>query len=77
MKVATINERLINVNPAELVVEKPVAEKNLEMEVWSQEEVRKFLLVAREAGVQTEAFYRLAVETGMRRGEICGLKWEM
>jgi len=46
------------------------------VEVWSQEEVRKFLLVAREAGVQTEAFYRLAVETGMRRGEICGLKWE-
>lgn len=44
-------------NPAELVVEKPVARKNLEMEVWSQEEV----LVAREAGVQTEAFYRLAV----------------
>ena len=76
LKVATINERLINVNPAELVVEKPVAEKNLEMEVWSQEEVRKFLLVAREAGVQTKAFYRLAVETGMRRGEICGLKWE-
>ena len=76
LKVATINERLINVNPAELVVEKPVAEKNLEMEVWSQEEVRKFLLVARGVGVQTEAFYRLAVETGMRRGEICGLKWE-
>ena len=49
--------RLINVNPAELVVEKPVVRKNLEMEVWSQEEV----LVAREAGVQTEAFYRLAV----------------
>lgn len=33
-------------NPAELVVEKPVVRKNLEMEVWSQEEV----LVAREAG---------------------------
>ena len=46
------------------------------MEVWSQEEVRKFLRVAREAGTQTEAFFRLALETGMRRGEICGLKWE-
>lgn len=76
LKVATINDRLINVNPAELVVEKPVAKKNQEMEVWSQEEVRKFLLVAREAGTHSEAFYRLAVESGMRRGEICGLKWE-
>lgn len=76
LKVATVNERLINVNPAELVVEKPVAKKNRETNVWNQEEVRRFLLAAREDGTQTEAFYRLTVETGMRRGEICGLKWE-
>ena len=76
LKVATINERLINVNPAELVVEKPVAEKNLEMQVWDEEEVRKFLVVAREVGIEAEAFYTIAVETGMRKGEICGLRWD-
>lgn len=76
LKVASRNERLMNVNPAELVVEKPVAEKNLDMEVWTQDEVRRFLKAAREAGLQSEAFYTLTIESGMRRGEICGLKWE-
>ena len=63
-------------NPAELVVEKPVANRNLEMNVWDEVEVRKFLLAAREAGIHEETFYTLAIETGMRKGEICGLKWE-
>ena len=76
LKVASRNERLINVNPAELVVEKPVAEKNLDMEVWTQDEVRRFLRAAREAGLQSEAFYTLTIESGMRKGEVCGLKWE-
>ena len=76
LKVAVVNERLLNINPAELVVEKPVANRNLEMNVWDEVEVRKFLLVAREAGIQEETFYTLAIETGMRKGEICGLKWE-
>ena len=76
LKVATVNERLINLNPAELVVEKPVAERNLEMQVWDDEEVRQFLNAAREVGVDEEAFYTIAIETGMRKGEVCGLKWE-
>lgn len=75
LKTATVNERLININPAEFVVEKPVANKDLEMHVWDEVEVRKFLLAAREAGVEEEAFYTLAIETGMRKGELCGLKW--
>ncbi|HHU62162.1 MAG TPA: site-specific integrase [Natronincola sp.] len=76
LKVAVVNERLLNINPAELVVEKPVANRNLEMNVWDEVEVRKFLLAAREAGIQEETLYTLAIETGMRKGEICGLKWE-
>ena len=76
LKVAMVNERLININPVEFVVEKPVAEKDLEMQVWDEEEVRKFLTAAREEGVAVEAFYTLAIETGMRKGEMCGLKWE-
>lgn len=76
LKVATINERLLNVNPAEMVVEKPVAGKNLEVQVWDEEEVRRFLTVARGIGTEVEAFYTLAIETGMRKGELCGLMWD-
>jgi integrase len=76
LKVATINERLLNVNPAEMVVEKPVAEKDFDMQVWDEEEVRRFLTAARDAGIEVEAFYRLAIETGMRKGELCGLMWD-
>ena len=76
LKVATINERLLNVNPAEMVVEKPVAEKNFDMQVWDEEGVRRFLTVARDAGTEVEAFYTLAIETGMRKGELCGLMWD-
>lgn len=76
LKVAAVNERLININPAEFVVEKPVAKKDLEMQVWDEVEVRKFLLAARETSIHEEALYTLAIETGMRKGELCGLKWE-
>ena len=76
LKVATINERLLNVNPAEMVVEKPVAEKDFDMQVWDEEEVRRFLTAARDAGIEVEAFYTLAIETGMRKGELCGLTWD-
>lgn len=76
LKVATINERLLNVNPAEMVVEKSVAEKNFDMQVWDEEGVRRFLTVARDAGTEVEAFYTLAIETGMRKGELCGLMWD-
>ncbi len=67
---------MLNINPAELVVEKPVAEKNLEMQVWEEDEVRQFLTVTRDAGIEVEAFYTLAIETGMRKGELCGLMWD-
>ncbi len=76
LKVAMQNERLINSNPADMVAEKPKAAKDLEMQVWSEEEVRRFLAVAKSEGTQCEAFYRTAIETGMRKGELCGLRWE-
>ena len=56
LKVAAINERLININPAEFVVEKPVAKKDLEMQVWDEVEVRKFLLAARETASMKKPF---------------------
>lgn len=76
LKVAMQNERLININPAAMVAEKPRGKKNLDMQVWTDEEARRFLSEAKKRGIQCEAFYSTALETGMRKGELCGLKWE-
>jgi integrase len=43
------------------------------MEVWSREEVARVLQVA--AGEAYEALWYLALTTGMRRGELLGLRW--
>jgi integrase len=44
-----------------------------EMTVWSTAEVGRFLAAA--DGDDLEALFRLALTTGMRRGELLGLKW--
>jgi integrase len=77
LNVAKIQEKLITENPAELVAEKPNGKKGVaEMQTWSREEANKYLSIARVQGIRTECFYTLALETGMRKGELCGLKWE-
>jgi integrase len=43
-------------------------------EPWNPSETRQFLETA--AGHRLYAFYALAAVTGLRRGEICGLRWE-
>jgi integrase len=58
-------------NPA-AVVDRPKA-KRIEMEYWTDDEARHFLEVARE-----DRYYYaflLAITTGMRQGEILGLRW--
>ncbi|MCU1530387.1 MAG: site-specific integrase [Frondihabitans sp.] len=63
---------LITINPASKValprVEKP------HMHVWSPDEVRTFLDAA--ATSRISPVFELALNTGMRRGELAGLKWE-
>lgn len=76
LQVAFINEQILKNNPAELVPEKPKGRNGTEMKVWTEEEVKKFLTAAKEEGIRCEAFYSTAIETGMRKGEICGLKWD-
>ena len=72
---------LVHRNEAKLVDDKPRrAEGDQEQDVrancWEADEAKRFLEVARKAGSQQAAFYTLALETGMRKGELCGLKWE-
>ncbi len=66
-------------NVATLVLNKPHAEESHEdvlENCWDAEEARKFLKAAREFGPQAAAFYTLALDSGARKGELCGLKWE-
>ncbi|MFD2370637.1 tyrosine-type recombinase/integrase [Brevibacillus sp. GCM10020057] len=55
------------------LVDKPRFSKK-KMEVWNEKEVLQFLDVAREDRLYIAFF--LAITTGMRRGEILGLRWK-
>jgi integrase len=63
---------LIGRNPASLV-EKPKPKK-IEMKTWNDHQVMSFLSVIEDP--QYQALYYLAVTTGMRQGELLGLKWK-
>ncbi len=47
-----------------------------EMKCWNQEQVQKFLAVAKGAHDRNYALYFLALVTGMRQGELLALKWQ-
>ncbi len=69
---------LIARNPAALVVGKPKKKEghdDVQDNCWEQHEARQFLETAKAAGPQPAAFYTLALDTGARKGELCGLKW--
>ena len=67
-----VSEKLISFNPA--IGCKLPPKKTGEMQVLTHEEMQRFLIQAKE-----NDFYELALlelSTGMRRGEICALKWD-
>jgi integrase len=72
-------KRFVERNQARLVEGKPRAKKGHDdvlENVWESDEAKKFLEAARGSGTQAAAFYTLALETGMRKAELCGLKWQ-
>jgi len=77
LKAATL-EGLVSRNATALVVGKPQARthhEDIRLNCWTADEARAFLSAARAEGAQPAAFYTLALETGMRKAELCGLKW--
>jgi integrase len=46
-----------------------------ERHCWTADEARLFLKAAKAAGTQAAAFYTLALDSGLRKGELCGLRW--
>ncbi len=67
-----VAEGLIKVNPA--IGCKLPPKKAQEMQVLTAEETKRFLIQARQEGFYE--MFLLELSTGMRRGEMLGLKWE-
>jgi len=71
-------EDLVQRNVAKLVIGKPHrrdGHADVIQHCWEAGEARAFLKAAKGAGPQAAAFYALALDTGMRKGELCGLPW--
>jgi integrase len=43
---------------------------------WEAQEARRFVRMAKELGPQPSAFYTPALDSGARKGELCGLQWK-
>ena len=69
-----LNDGLIPRNATEAV--KPPQVRREEIRPLTPEQVKMLLDAASEAGDRLEALYALAVHTGLRQGELLGLKWE-
>lgn len=63
---------LLTRNPADATT--PPRAEQAELEMWDVPTVNLFLEAL--AGHRFQDFYHLALLTGMRRSELCGLKWE-
>jgi integrase len=68
-----VKMEMLNRNPAQ-GLELP-RKKRSGLTIWTKEEVNRFLSVAKKESVYYPIYY-LAITTGMRRGEILGLKWQ-
>lgn len=72
--------RLITANPVADVEHRPRANRDERTEeakrhAWSAPEAAKFIAAAKAVGPQSAAFYALALDTGMRKSELGGLRW--
>lgn len=63
---------LISRNPADAA--KPPHVPKRERQTWDADQARQFLAAVR--GDRLEALWVLALSTGLREGELCGLRWE-
>jgi len=66
-----VDQGLLAVNPAARAMSAPL--RSATMRTWTGEEAAQFL--AATMGLLDAALYRLALATGMRRGEVLGLRW--
>jgi integrase len=72
-------DRLISSNPASDLDGRPRVRRecrdDARKHAWTADEARTFLAAAKAAGPRPAAFYALALDSGARKGELCGLRW--
>jgi len=64
--------QVVSVNPAAVV--DPLPQKKREMRLWEPDEAARFLDLTQ--GHRLYALFYLAMSTGLRRGELLGLRWQ-
>src|SRR5262245_55933890 len=70
---------LVTRNVATLVMGKPRRKEghaDAIIHCWTAEDAQRFLTAVPTTGPQMMAFYHLALDTGARRAELCGLQWQ-
>ncbi len=68
-----VSDGLIPRNAADVKAPRPAPE---EMRPLSEDEAHAFLETAKVSGDRSEPLYVLAITTGLRRGELLGLRWD-
>jgi integrase len=75
-----LKQRLIVANPLADLDHTPRRRRKPDQDArtncWTADEARTFLRSAKAAGPQPAAFYAMALDSGARKGELCGLSWE-
>ena len=75
---AAVRAQFVARNVAKLVTGKPHApdgHADAIAHCWTADEASSFLATAKAAGAWPAAFYGLALDSGMRKSELCGLLW--
>lgn len=70
---SALKKRIIGKNPCK-GVEAPRAERP-EILYMTKDQVKRFLALSKEKGIWHYTYMYLAIDTGMRRGAMMGLKW--
>ena len=68
-----VSDGIVPRNAADVKAPRPAPE---EIRPLSEDEARAFLDAAKQSGERFEALYVLAITTGLRRGELLGLRWD-
>jgi integrase len=73
--ISAVRKDIIPKNAAALAENKPKVKRRL-VEVWDEHEARDFLAFIQQSRSRYYIAFLLALSTGMRQGEILGLRWK-
>jgi integrase len=74
-----VKDRLLSKNPIVDIERAPrrkkTANADARINCWTASDAKTFLTTAKKAGPQTAALYAVALDSGARKAELCGLRW--